>query len=387
MLKLIKQVKNLESKKILYRVDFNVAIKDNKVIDDFKIIKHRPTLEFLLEKKCKVIIFTHLGDPQPGKISEQFSIKPIAKHLAGIIKKPVKVASDSAGFYAATLSSKMRAGEIIMLENIRFEPGEKKNSKSLAKKLADLADIYVNDAFGVSHRKHASVSAIKQFLPSYAGLLLAAEIKNLKQAFAPVHPLVVVVGGVKLGTKMPLINKFAKIADKILVGGALANNFFAARGYEIGKSIADKKSINLAKKLKKDNIILPVDVIIGAKERTWKTRAKKLSAVAKADYIFDIGPETINLYARLLKKANTILWNGPMGMFEDRHYRHGTLAIGRVVAARSTGKAFGIAGGGETVSALKMTKMIEHVDWVSTGGGAMLTYLSGQEMPGLKGLL
>ena len=392
-IKTIKKARKLAGKKVLLRVDFNVPIKDGKILDDFKILRQLLTIQYLIDNNCKIIIITHLGRPVPGEKNNGLSVKPIAKKLSGFLFKEVKFINNCFGFKVGTEVSQMKNKDVLMLENLRFESGEKKNSKIFAKELAKLADIYVNDAFGVSHRNHASISAIKNYLPSYAGLLLEKEVIHFEKIFNPEKPLVVIVGGVKLDTKIPLIIKFLKKAHRILIGGAVANNFLAAHGLEVGRSSVDKKNINLVKKIINSpgkagkNIILPVDAVVGNKSSSWKPEIRKINRIEKKDYIFDIGPETIKLYAKFIKKANTLIWNGPLGMFEEDHFKSGTLAVARLVAARSSGPAYGVVGGGETVEALKLTKMFEYVDWVSTGGGAMLAYLSGKKMPGLSGLI
>ncbi len=413
-IKSIRQCKKLTGKKVLLRVGFNVPIRKSEIIlDDYKIVAGLPTIRFLLRHKCKVIIITHLGRPLRSKKVEarskkynQYSVKPIAARLSKMLGRKVKFVDDCVGFKVGTEVSKMsrspantagfgipthtsgKNGQILMLENLRFHKGEEKNNKKFAKELARLADIYVNDAFGVSHRNHASVSAIKRFLPSYAGILLEQELVNLNKVLRPQKPLILVIGGAKIATKIKLIKKLYKQTRHVLIGGALANNFFAAHKLEVGKSLVDRQSIKFAKQFKKKNVILPIDVVVcKRKDGSGEAVVKNVYTVNKNEIILDIGPETIRLYNSFIKKAKTIVWNGPMGMFEQDHFKHGTLAIARVIAARSGGSTFGVAGGGETVEALKMTKMLDYVDWVSTGGGAMLAYLGGERMPGLTGLI
>lgn len=390
-IKSIRDVKNITGKRVLLRVDFNVPIKESsrgKIIkDDYKIVAGLPTIRFLLRHKCKVIIATHLGRPK-GKPVKKYSTKPIANRLKSILGRRVKFVNQTVGLKVGTEVSKLKEGQVLMLENLRFERGEEKNNKKFARELARLADIYVNNAFAVSHRTHASLSAIKQYLPSYAGILLEQEIINLNKAVKPEQPLVLIIGGVKIANKIKLIKKFYKNTHRILVGGALANNFFVAHKLEVGKSVVDRQSIKFAKKFKRKNVILPIDVVVcSKKDGSGKPIVKNVYTVNKNEIILDIGPQTIRLFSSFIKKAKTIIWNGPMGMFEAGHFKHGTLGIARVVATRSGGSAFGIVGGGETVEALKMTKMLDYVDWVSTGGGAMLSYLGGEKMPGLKGIV
>lgn len=376
-IKSIRDVKNLTGKRVFLRADLNVPIKSGRIKDDYKIVAALPTIRYLLRHNCRVIIATHLG-----RGDKTDSTKPIADKLSQLIGHKVKYAdSKSIG--------KLENKQVIILENLRWHKGEEKNDKKFAKSLSALADIYVNDAFAVSHRNHASVSAIKKYLPSYAGLLLEKEVLNLSKVLSPKKPLVSIIGGAKIQTKINLLNNLAKRSEKILIGGALANNFIAAHGFSIGKSLADKASIRLALVLikKYKNIILPVDVLVAKKINSKNAEVKPVNRVNKDDIILDIGPRTIKLFISFIKHANTIIWNGPLGYYENEHFKHGTLSIGRFVATRSTGPAFGAVGGGETIEALRRTKMEHYIDWLSTGGGAMLAYLGGESMPGLEGIV
>ncbi len=377
--KSIRQVKNLAGKKVLLRADFNIPIINGAIADDYKIVATLPTIRFLLRHKTKVIIISHLGNGQKGE-----SLKIVAARLAELLGRKVGFVSDCIGIKVKKAVAAIENGDILLLENLRFHRQELENFSWFARELAELADIYVNDSFGVDHRMHASLAAIKKYLPSYAGLLLESEIVNLNKIKQPVKPLVSVIGGAKIHDKTKLIKKLLIRSDRLLVGGAVANNFLAARGFNIGKSLADKTSIKLAKKLDNLKIILPLDVIVSTKMKHGQAVLKSINQVKKNDIILDIGLKTIKLYAKYIKKANTIIWNGPMGMFEQEHFKHGTMAVARLIAGRSTGRAFGVVGGGETIEALKMTKMIDYIDWVSTGGGAMLSYLGGEKMPGLE---
>lgn len=385
-IKAISQLKNIEGKRVLLRVDFNVPIKDGKVKDDYKISAGLETLKLLLAKKARVIVITHLGDPG-GEINSALSVAPVVERLRKILGEPIKFVSETIGKKVETAISKMENGEIVFLENLRFNKGELEDNTAFAKQLATLAEIYINDAFAVSHRAQASVSVIKNYLPSYAGVLLEKEVKALHKVAKPKKPFVVVMGGAKINTKAPLISKLYPAASQILLGGGLANNFLKFKKLEIGRSLYDSDSAPTIKKLlkgkaKDKKIILPLDVVV--KSQSGKILLKKVKEVAKGDAILDIGPATTALYATYIKKAQTIIWNGPMGKFEEDHFKNGTLSVARLVAARSTGKAYGLVGGGETVEALKLSGMMEYVDWVSTAGGAMLSYLGGDKMPGLK---
>jgi len=385
-LKSIGKVKGLKNKRVLVRVDFNVPLKDGKIEDDYRIKAALPTINYLLTAGAKIILMAHLGEPE-GQIVPKLSLKPVAHRLALLLKKPVNFVPETVGYQADKAIKKMVAGDVVFLENLRFNEGEQKDDLKFAKRLAAYGDIYVNEAFSVCHRKQASISAIKKLLPTYYGLELVSEVENLDKILKPVKPLIVIMGGAKISTKAPIISKIYDSADKVLLGGGLANNFFKHLKLEVGKSLVDSDSEVYIKKFFKgkklaDKIVLPLDVIISDKDK--QPRIRKVTDVTKFDTILDIGPETIALFSSYIKTAQTIIWNGPLGKFEEGSFKHGTLAIATAVAARSTGKAYGLVGGGETVEALKETKMEMYVDFVSTAGGAMLAYLGGSPMPGLK---
>lgn len=375
------EVKKISRRNVFLRVDFNVPFKSGKIEDDSKIIAALPTIRFLLRYKCRIILCTHLGDPA-GKTDKKLSTRPLAARLGSILgPNKVKFVNKAGGAAVQKEFEKIEPGQILFLENVRFESGEEANSQKFARSLASLAEVYVNEAFSVCHRAHASVSAIKKFLPAYTGFLLEKEVANLDKIKNPAKPLVILMGGAKIKTKINLIDNLEAKVSKILIGGALANNFFKALGLEVGKSLIDKESAAVVKKLLTNKkVVLPVDVVVLAKN---KPAVRLIDEVKKGEAIFDIGPETIRLYAKILKEAQTIIWNGPVGAFENPKFRHGTLALAQAIASRSQGKTFGLVGGGETLEALKMTKMEHYVDWVSTGGGAMLAYLGGEKMPGL----
>lgn len=387
-LKKITQKKNLEGLKVLLRVDFNVPLVSKKITEDYRISAAIPSIKYLLNAGASIIIISHWGDPKKRDLN--YSTKKLAKRLEKLSGLKVGFVDDIVGDKAVKKAKNLKAKEIIFLENLRFEAGEKKNDKKFAKKLADLADIYVNDAFSVSHRDQASVSAVSNFLPAYAGLQLEAEIINLEKIIKPKKPLVLLMGGSKIATKAPMIKKLQQKSKYILIGGALANNFLKYKKYEIGKSMYDAGSTAMIASLLKDKklmkkIILPIDVIV--KDSKKLSRRRKLEDIKKTDTILDIGPDTISLFSSYIREAQTIVWNGPLGKFEESPYKHGTIALASVIAIRSTGPAFGLVGGGETVSALKLTKMESHVDWLSTAGGAMLAYLGAENMPGLKNII
>lgn len=391
-IKTIRKYTNLSGQRVLLRADLNVPLAKGKILEAFKLIASLPTIRYLLRYNAKIIIITHLGRPE-GKRIKRYSTKPIAEKLSKLLARKVKYVNEAVGFKAEEAMHKMKNKDILLLENIRYYKEEKENNKKFAKRLARLADIYVNDSFGVDHRKDASLSAIKNYLPSFAGLLVEREIINLTKILKPKKPLVVIIGGAKIETKLPLLLKLGKIAEYTLIGGKVANIFLNTLGYPVGNSLGLRKDYKLSKQIEQyyaqtgEKNILPIDVIVGQdKDGKGPAKVKGVAAVARNEYIFDIGPETIKFYAKFIKKANTIIWSGAMGMFENKKFSHGTYAIARLVASRSTGQAFGVAGGGETIEALKKTKMLPYIDWISTGGGAVLAFLSGGKMPGLQGL-
>lgn len=382
----VRKLKNLKNKVVFLRVDFNVALEKGKVKEDYRLLAGLETINFLLAQGARLLIATHLGEPK-GAPEAEYSVRPVALRLKVLLKKPVKFLPTTIGPKVSQAVQDLKAGEIIMLENLRFNAGELTNNDKFAKELAALADIYVNDAFAVCHRDQASVSAIKKYLPAYAGFLVEKELLALNKIIKPKKPLIIIMGGAKISTKAPIISRLYPKANQILLGGALVNNFFKYQKLEIGQSLFDAESLVYVKKFfinKKlvPKIILPVDVVVKTKKGLALVR--RPDEVRKDEVILDIGPETISLYAKYIKKAETIVWNGPMGKFEEPSFKQGTLSVARLVATRAGGKAYGLVGGGETIEALKLTKMEEYIDWVSTAGGAMLTYLGGGKMPGLS---
>lgn len=381
----IKNLKKIKGQRVLVRVDFNVPLKDGEITDDYRLQAALPTLEFLLSQGARVILLAHLGDPA-GETVPDLSLKPVAARLGELLKRPVIFVKETVGYRADEAVANLKDGEVLLLENLRFNKGEYQDDSKFAKKLAAYGDIYVNEAFSVSHRQQTSVSALRRLLPTYHGLQLVGEIEALDKILEPNQPLVVVMGGAKIATKLPLIKKLRASAHKVLIGGALANNFFKFSGLEVGQSLVDKDRLSeLEVFFKKGevaaDIILPVDVVV--KNEKGQAQVLAVEKVSPTDTILDIGPETIRIFGGYIKEAQTIVWNGPMGYFEERAYSTGTLNIALAIAARSTGHAFGLVGGGETVAALGETKMSEYVDFISTGGGAMLSYLGGEKMPGL----
>ncbi|MEI6627462.1 MAG: phosphoglycerate kinase [bacterium] len=388
-IKSIKQVKNWKGKRVLIRVDFNVPLtKDGKVgkSEDYRIVKTLPTLKFLAKKGAKLILMAHLGRPD-SKVVEDLRLTPVVKRLSNLLKKKVKKSSVIIGEETNRLIAKMKNGDILMLENIRFDAREEQADQEFAKQLASLADIYVNDAFAVDHRAQASVSTIQEFLPSYAGLLLESEVVNLSKAlYKPKKPMVAIIGGAKISTKIKVIKNFLKVASKILLGGALANTVLLIKGVSVGKSLVEKDMEEEIKniELTENKLVVPVD---GLMAKSFKSSHGRLGALAKVkenEIILDIGPDTIQLYASIIKQAKMIVWNGPMGLIENPTFTKGTEAIIKLLAKAKGEK---IVGGGETVQMIRKMGLEKKFNFISTGGGAMLEFLEGKELPGLSKLI
>lgn len=383
-MKTIKQIKKKNST-ILMRADFNVPIKNNKIIDDKRIKATIPTIKHLLKLNSKIIIMSHLGRPK-GKFDKTLSLKPIAKRLEKLTKRKVELI-DKPLSPQVQLQIQESKKSIILLENIRFYKEEKKNNKEFAKDLSMLADLYVNDAFGTAHRAHASTEGITHFLPSYAGLLLKKEIDELSKALKPKRPLVVVIGGIKVSDKIGVIKKFLNKAKYILIGGAMAFTFLKSQGYQVGKSKIEKDSISLARfliKKGKGKIILPLDVITAKKiDSKEKASIHTIEDIPKSELGLDIGPATIELFNKFLDEANTIVWNGSMGVNEIKKFSKGTESIAKKLAKS---KAVTIIGGGDTISAIDKLNIKSKLTHVSTGGGASLEFLEGKTLPAIKAL-
>ncbi|OGL73978.1 phosphoglycerate kinase [Candidatus Uhrbacteria bacterium RIFCSPHIGHO2_12_FULL_57_11] len=385
-LRSIRQAKGLRGKRVLVRVDFNLPLGPNgSVADDWRIRRVAPTVDYLVKRGARVALLSHLGRPKGAE--RALRMDAVSDRLDYIIKRPVRKLNDCVGPSVEGAVQALGPGEIVLLENVRFHPGEEKNDPKFARELARVADIYINDAFAVSHRAAASVVGVTKYLPSYAGLLMEEEVKALSKLLGkPKRPFVVLIGGAKIETKIGVIKNFLRKADSVLLGGALVLPFIKALHHRVGSSKVDPKEIRIAAGLiRNKKIELPVDLVVETMRRTPAVRW--IDKVGVGETIYDIGPETIRRYAEILRRAETIVWNGPLGKFEEKRYSHGTIALGRFVATRSKGPAFGVVGGGETIQALKLTKMEEYVDFISTGGGAMLEFLEGKMLPGIKPLV
>jgi phosphoglycerate kinase len=367
---------DLRGKRVLIREDLNVPIKNGQVSSDARIRASLPTIKYAMDAGAKVMIMSHLGRPVEGEFAEEFSLKPVASHLSELLGKTVEVLAEW------RTSSDLKDGEVVMFENVRFNVGEKKDDESLSKAYAALCDIYVMDAFGTAHRAQASTHGVGLFAPvACAGPLLAAELEALASALdSPKRPLVAIVGGSKVSTKLTVLESLSKIADQLIVGGGIANTFLASSGYNVGKSLYEADLLDSASKLTSiTNIPIPTDVVTGKEfSETAVATLKLASDVEDDDMIFDIGPETSNQLASILKDAGTIIWNGPVGVFEFDQFGEGTKALAHAIAES---EAFSIAGGGDTLAAVDKYEIADKVSYISTGGGAFLEFVEGKTLP------
>ncbi len=367
---------DLKGKRVLIREDLNVPVKDGKVTSDVRIRASLPTIEHALAAGAKVIVMSHLGRPTEGEYAEEFSMKPVAEHLGGLLGRSVDVVKDFSAM------PEVAEGELVLLENVRFNPGEKKDGEELSKAYAALCDIFVMDAFGTAHRAQASTHGVAKFAPvAAAGPLLAAELDALGKALdKPARPLVAIVGGSKVSTKLEVLESLSDICDQIIVGGGIANTFLAAAGKPVGKSLYEADLIPAAKKLmEKVSIPVPTDVVCGKEfSETAVATLKSADEVGADDMIFDIGPDSAKALAEQLKEAKTIIWNGPVGVFEFDQFGEGTKALSLAIA---DSPAFSIAGGGDTLAAVDKYDIADKVSYISTGGGAFLEFVEGKVLP------
>lgn len=388
-----KTVRDLDvaGKKVLVRVDFNVPLNDKgEITDDTRITASLPTIQYLLEQKAAVILMAHLGRPK-GQVKPELSLAPVAKHLGKLLGKKILFAPDCVGEAAQAAASKLKPGHILLLENLRFHKEEEKNDMEFAEKLASLADLYVNDGFGVSHRAHASVEGVTHFLPAAAGFLLEKEIQYVGQAVTnPLHPFVAIIGGAKVSDKIGVISNLLDKVDTLLIGGGMANTFLAAQGYKMGKSLVEEDKLDLAKELlvkakkNKVNMLLPTDLVMAAAFAPDAEHVtEKVENLNQAYMALDIGAETSKAYAEALADAKMIVWNGPMGVFEMDAFCKGTEAVAKAVAKS---RATSIVGGGDSVAAIEKLGLAKRITHISTGGGASLEYLEGKVLPGVAAL-
>lgn len=371
---------DLKGKRVLIRADLNVPLKDGKVASDKRIMATLPTIKLALEKGAKVMVISHLGRPEEGVYAEEFSLKPVADYIATKLNG-VKVRLEKDYLDGVEVNE----GEVVVLENCRFNKGEKKNAEDLSKKYAALCDVFVMDAFGTAHRAQATTYGVAQFAPvACAGPLLAAELEALGKAMDnPARPMVAIVGGSKVSTKLPVLNSLLKVCDQLIVGGGIANTFIAAAGHKVGKSLCENDLIDTAKELAaKTQIPEFVDVVVG-KEFDEMTPAvtKDLKDVADDDMIFDLGPKSMANINEVIKNAKTILWNGPVGVFEFDQFAAGTKSMADAIA---NSDAFSVAGGGDTINSIQKFGVTDKISYISTGGGAFLEFVEGKKLPAVE---
>lgn len=388
-----KSIKDIDvaGKKVFIRVDYNVPMdKSGNITEDTRIRATLPTLEYLLSQNAAIIIASHLGRPK-GAVVAEFSLALVAKRLSTLIGRDIIVAPDCVGATVEKMAKDLKPGQILLLENLRYHKEEEKNDPEFSKQLASLADVAVNDAFGVSHRAHASVEGITKYLPAVAGLLMEKEIIFVGQTVAnPVHPFVAIIGGAKVSDKIGVIENLLKKVDTLIIGGGMANTFLAAQGYNIGKSLLEADKVELAKTLitaakeRGVNLLLPTDVVIAEKfAADAPNKAVAVNAIDSEWMALDIGPDTAKAYAKSLEDAKTVVWNGPMGVFEMDAFANGTETVAKAVAASS---ATSIVGGGDSIAALEKTGLSNKITHISTGGGASLEFLEGKVLPGIAAL-
>jgi 3-phosphoglycerate kinase len=388
-----KTVKDIDvkGKKVLVRCDFNVPYDENRVItDNRRIVASLPTIKYLLENDCKVILCSHLGRPK-GEVKPEFSMNIVADELSRLLGQEVKLAKDVVGEDAVKLASDLKPREVMLLENVRFEPGEEKNDEELSKKFASLAEIFVNDAFGTAHRAHSSTTGVASFLPAVSGFLIEKELNFLGTALEnPERPFMAILGGRKVSDKIGVIDSLLEKVDVLMIGGAMAYTFFKAMGYGVGNSVCELDKVDVAKeimekaKAKGVKFMLPVDTKVG-KEFDPNTESKvvKFSEIPDGWEGFDIGTETIELYSKELQNAKTVIWNGPVGLFEFDQFAVGTNSIAKALADVDAVK---IIGGGDSAAAVEKAGLAEKFTHISTGGGASLEFLEGKKLPGIEAL-
>lgn len=367
---------DLNGKRVLIRQDLNVPIKNGEVTSDKRIVASLPTIIYAIKAGARVMITSHLGRPTAGEFDEKFSLEPVAKHLAELLGQPVTLERNWLE------GVEIESGEVVLCENVRFNEGEKENDEVLSKKMADLCDVCVQDAFGTAHRAHASTYGVAQYAPvACAGPLLVGELEALGRALDnPKRPMVAVVGGSKVSTKLTVLDALSKVVDQLVVGGGIANTFIAAQGHSVGQSLCEHDLIPTAQSLmEKCEIPIPVDVVCGKEFSEFAAAETKSSnSVASDDMIFDIGPNSINELAEIMRNAGTIVWNGPVGVFEFDQFASGTMILANAIAES---EAFSIAGGGDTLAAVDKFNIEDKISYISTGGGAFLEFLEGKKLP------
>ena len=378
----------VSGKRVLVRVDFNVPLEGGEVRDDTRIVAAVPTIRYLLDHKARVILASHLGRPK-GKPTPEFSLRPVAKRLGELLGMPVAFVGECVGPEAEAAVAALKPGEVLMLENLRFHAEEEANDPEFSRKLAALADLYVNDAFGTAHRAHASTAGVAAYLPAVAGFLMEKEIDYLSRALeAPSRPFVAILGGAKISDKIGVVKNLLGKVDRLLIGGGMANTFLKAQGYDVAESLVEEDSVAIAKELLAQGagrILLPTDAVVAnAFAADAEAKVVPVGQVPAGWRILDIGPETVKAYSKALRGAKTVVWNGPMGVFEFPRFAEGTFAIARALAKLPG--AVTIIGGGDSAAAVEQAGVADKVSHVSTGGGASLEVLEGKTLPGVAAL-
>ncbi|MBH26571.1 MAG: phosphoglycerate kinase [Chloroflexi bacterium] len=384
---------NLKNLKVLIRVDFNVpySMGPTKVLSDLKILSSIPTINYLLDNDCSIIVCSHFGRPK-GKYDTDFDLKPIVDRFSDLLGISVKKLEHFDFEHVTQCVQELKSREILMLPNLRFHPGEEENSDEFSSFLASLADLFVNDAFGVAHRSHASTVGVTNYLPSMPGFLMMQEIEVLQKLMSsPKNPFVAVMGGAKVADKIQVIESISKKADYLMIGGGMAATFLKAKGYEVGQSIIDADSLDLLQEFlktldaKKCELILPSDVKVEIPEKEQNVKIVSIKSIPKEGRVMDIGPKTVKNFSMRLRSANTIFWNGPMGVYEDERFSNGTISIAEAISSLRQSIST-IVGGGSTADIVEKMQLLEEFSHVSTGGGASLDFLSERQMPALEAL-
>jgi phosphoglycerate kinase len=385
---------DVAGRRVLVRADLNVPIEDGRITDDTRIRASLPTIVNLLEREAAVILASHLGRPK-GKVNDALRLKPVADRLSQLLGRPVRMTGDALGPGVRVAVEKLRPGDLLLLENLRFHAAEEANDPEFATSLASLADLYVDDAFGAAHRAHASTEGIAHHLPAVAGLLMEREVDALsKLLHRPPRPFHAVIGGAKISGKLEVLEALLSKCDALLLGGGMANTFLAARGLSLGKSLVEEEQLENAERIAKEarrkrtRLMLPTDAVVAPQiHHRARTQVVAIDAVPKDQMVVDIGPATRKAYAEHLEKARAIFWNGPMGVFEVPQFAEGTKAIAKVLARRTSAGAVTVVGGGDSVAAVEQLGLADKMTHVSTGGGASLEFLEGKTLPGVAALL
>lgn len=378
---------DLKGKRIFCRVDFNVPLENGTITDDTRIRAALPTIKYLIDHGAKVILASHLGRPKEGNL-EPFRLTPVAKRLEELLGQPVKKADEVIGPQVEALVNGLKEGEVLLLENVRFHPGETKNDPELSKTFASYADLFVNDAFGSAHRAHSSTAGIASYIPAVAGFLMEKEIETLGKALtSPKRPFTAIIGGAKVKDKIGVIENLLDKVDHLLIGGGLANTFIRAKGYSIGASLYEEEKVEVAKELmakaaeKGTSFLIPVDLVVAdAFQNDANRKVVKIDEIPEGWQALDIGPDTIRKYEEVIKASKLVIWNGPMGVFEMENFAAGTFAIARACAES---EAETIIGGGDSVAAVEKAGLADQISHISTGGGASLEFMEGKVLPGV----